>query len=1343
MKKIYILFIFLHYISIFSQQKIQSQSDFYFYENKGQIVDQEGKLNPKVKYLFNSGGLNVQIKKEGFSYDVYEVEKTKKKKSKVENSLTVIDRKPKDEFNYKFKFHRVDIDFLDANKNPEIIAEGKSTDYENYYNIPGKPEGITEVHRYQKITYKNIYPKVDLVFFKPNDTTKTIEYNFIVNPGGRISDIKMKFKGAKTKLKDGKLSMNLRFGEMQENIPHSWIEEKTSKTDIAVQFKEIEKGVYGFSSSKDFFDKTVVIDPVPTRIWGSYYGGDSTDYISSITTDKNNNVYFSGNTFSKTNIGTSGAFIINNTAHINLSLDGYVFKADSQGTKIWGTYLDALPVNIHIDRYNNVLSTGNAYLYSTIGTPGTHKPTKILENHDAYILKLDENGTRVWGTFFGGLGVDYIYSSALDGNDNVILVGYTESSSEIASAYAFQKNRNGYTKDGFIAKINTFGWLGWSTYYGGSGDDYIKDIALNEAGDMYLVGETDSSDGIAYSTFFSTPFQSSKNGLKDATISLFSSSGDILFGSYFGGESQDYFDKIDYKNNKFIISGNTVSKTGIATANAPFITPQNINNVIGSAFAIFDFKGNLQLGSYFQNNLTDCAIDKDGNYFLIGYDYTNTLGSQNSYQPYISGDSDAFIVKYDKNNLKKYGTYYGGNSSETEIVFHLDDKEIFYYLGGKTSSSNNITSPNGYQKNKYNQWEDAFVVKFSECTNNVLASSNSPICPNTDIKLQASGGTSYSWTGPNGFTSTDQNPIILNATSVNSGTYSCVISGTGDCDGTYTVEVKVEDKTPPIPDISNLPDITGDCHTIVSTIPTATDNCSGKIIATTNDALQYSIPGTYTITWKYHDGNGNIFTQTQKVIITSPALPTASSPQTFCATNSPKISDITITGQNIVWYDTSGNILNTSDILIDGITYYATQTINGCESDKLPILIKINTTPLPTAKANQDFCTSRNAQIKDLEATGTSLKFYDILGNLLPNTTILQDNTSYFVTQTLNNCESPKFEIKVTLSANSLPANDYNLAFCNDTTSHSKTENLTKYQENIITGSSGYSFEYFDQNNNQFFDFADKNISVGTNIFYVKVKSKDGCWKMVNLTLQLNQKPVVNLPENEEFCRGLSVDLDAGLDTSSNPPVKFKNYKWTKDDSSVSISNDQILKVNTAGKYTVEVTNSSDCKNTSSTVVNQSILADILKVEIFNNNAKVLLSAGGDFEFSLDNTIWQDSNEFKNLSNGNHTVFVRTKLGCIIGQMTFTIFNISNSFTPNGDGINETWKIDGMENYPNSEITVFDRQSTTVLHVITTGSFEWNGYYNGRPLPTATYWYIIKVSDGRIFQGSLLIKNRN
>lgn len=1352
MKKIYILFIFIHYISIFSQQKIQSQSDFYFYENKGQIVDQEGKLNPKVKYLFNSGGLNVQIRKEGFSYDVYEVEKTKKKKSKVENSLTVIDRKPKDEFDYKFKFHRVDIDFLNANKNPEIIAEGKSTDYENYYNIPGKPEGITEVHRYEKITYKNIYPKVDLVFFKPNDTTKTIEYNFIVNPGGRISDIKMKFKGAKTKLKDGKLSMNLRFGEMQENIPHSWIEEKTSKTDIAVQFKEIEKGVFGFSSSKDSFDKTVVIDPVPTRIWkvDNRNITHGRTYLKII--EKNNSVYTLDMRLAKYNVATNN-YVELDWNSINY---GYFAKFDANGNKIYGVYLGnhvnkfALDgtndfSDFTIDKDDNIYIVGSAADddkgENTFTTSGAYKEHSTKspyqyaswENCDGFILKLSNQGVKILGTYFGGEGYDIIKKVSINSKNEVIIIGNCNPDyiSETITNTPFTKQPKSF----YIANFNTNGQF-----------ILAKKMSINATydGESYLA--IDSDDNIIIGTNigynFTDIWQGTPNthqidliGDANAFIMKIDKNYNYLWGTFYGGldnngqvnntrSGKTILRGLEINKNEIVIAGVTDSSEKISTQGSH---QENISGVYTQDMFIskFDLNGKQIWGTYYgddsarsttaDDNLYCLSVDDDDDIFIGGYTGSKkNISTPNSYLYNYSIYAVGFFSKFSTNGKLIWGSYYD------DIIYSIYAKNNYIYTFGHTN-----------------------VAKFYDCNASINIYSNSPVCPNTNIKLQASGGTSYLWTGPNGYTSTDQNPIILNATSVNSGTYSCVISGTGDCDGTYTVEVKVEDKTPPIPDISNLQDITGDCHTIVSTIPTATDNCSGKIIATTNDALQYSIPGTYTITWKYHDGNGNIFTQTQKVIITSPALPTASSPQTFCATNSPKISDITITGQNIVWYDTSGNILNTSDILIDGITYYATQTINGCESDKLPILIKINTTPLPTAKANQDFCTSRNAQIKDLEATGTSLKFYDILGNLLPNTTILQDNTSYFVTQTLNNCESPKFEIKVTLSANSLPAKDYNLAFCNDTTSHSKTENLTKYQENIITGSSGYSFEYFDQNNNQFFDFADKNISVGTNVFYVKVKSKDGCWKMVNLTLQLNQKPVVNLPENEEFCRGLSVDLDAGLDTSSNPPVKFKNYKWTKDDSSVSISNDQILKVNTAGKYTVEVTNSSDCKNTSSTVVNQSILADILKVEIFNNNAKVLLSAGGDFEFSLDNIIWQDSNEFKNLGNGNHTVFVRTKLGCIIGQMTFTIFNISNSFTPNGDGINETWKIDGMENYPNSEITVFDRQSTTVLHVITTGSFEWNGYYNGRTLPTATYWYIIKVSDGRIFQGSLLIKNRN
>ena len=91
----------------------------------------------------------------------------------------------------------------------------------------------------------------------------------------------------------------------------------------------------------------------------------------------------------------------------------------------------------------------------------------------------------------------------------------------------------------------------------------------------------------------------------------------------------------------------------------------------------------------------------------------------------------------------------------------------------------------------------------------------------------------------------------------------------------------------------------------------------------------------------------------------------------------------------------------------------------------------------------------------------------------------------------------------------------------------------------------------------------------------------------------------------------------------------------------------------------------------------------------------------------------------------------------------FSIFLVSNAFSPNGDGINDTWKIDGIENYPNSEIKVLDRFGNPVLNHVTNGIFEWDGKSNSRNLPTGSYWYDIKVSDGRILQGWLLLKNRN
>jgi len=376
-------------------------------------------------------------------------------------------------------------------------------------------------------------------------------------------------------------------------------------------------------------------------------------------------------------------------------------------------------------------------------------------------------------------------------------------------------------------------------------------------------------------------------------------------------------------------------------------------------------------------------------------------------------------------------------------------------------------------------------------------------------------------------------------------------------------------------------------------------------------------------------------------------------------------------------------------------------------------------------------------KISDILVTGQNIKWFDAAGNILATTTPLTDGKTYFASQTLNGCESTqKLAVTVSVKNGGIPANDYAIAICNPITSNTKTENLNDYKANLVANPGIYIFEFFDANNQVITDISNVTLNLGANIFNVKISNNLGCFDFVKLTLTLDPKPKLNLPESVEFCNGQSVTLDAG----GNGLIA---YEWTRTDDPKVISNNQILVVSTPGNFILKVENSFGCQNSTIIKVTQSILAKIIGVQIVNNTATVLLSEPGNFEFSLDQISWQDSNIFTNLKNGNYTVHVRTKSGCIIGSENFSIFNVSNVFTPDSDGKNDTWKISGLENYPGSEIKIFDRFGTPVLDKISTSTFEWDGTFNSRKLPTGNYWYVIKVTDGRLLQGWLLLKNRN
>ncbi|WP_158612046.1 Ig-like domain-containing protein, partial [Paenimyroides tangerinum] len=168
------------------------------------------------------------------------------------------------------------------------------------------------------------------------------------------------------------------------------------------------------------------------------------------------------------------------------------------------------------------------------------------------------------------------------------------------------------------------------------------------------------------------------------------------------------------------------------------------------------------------------------------------------------------------------------------------------------------------------------------------------------------------------------------------------------------------------------------------------------------------------------------------VTIQDTAAPTAVD-QEFCISENATIADLVATGQNIKWYETatSTTVLNTNIALVNGISYFATQTLNNCESvNRTEVVVTIQDTPAPTAQ-NQEFCIAGNATIANLVATGQNIKWYDSVSSTteLAITTILTSG-SYFASQTLNNCESVnRAEVVVTIQDTAAPTAQ-NQEFC-------------------------------------------------------------------------------------------------------------------------------------------------------------------------------------------------------------------------------------------------------------------------------------------------------------------------
>lgn len=282
-------------------------------------------------------------------------------------------------------------------------------------------------------------------------------------------------------------------------------------------------------------------------LYSTYIGGsgaigfewDSNEAGYAIAVDDSGNAYITGYTESadfpltpgaidSTLPGNAGPFV----CKINPSLSG-------SSSLIYSTCIGTgKAYNISIDSGGNALITG----YTTSSTfPITANALDSTYNgsSDVFIAKINSTGTTLlYSSFLGGIGDEVGNSLARDSSGNIYLTGYTSSSTNFPiTSNVVDSTYNGGTYDTFICKLNSnLSILLYSTYLGGTNDEKGNSLAVDKAGNVYVTGQTYSSD------FPTTPsaLDTLYNGSGDAFMSKLNTSGTALvYSSYLGGGNGD------------------------------------------------------------------------------------------------------------------------------------------------------------------------------------------------------------------------------------------------------------------------------------------------------------------------------------------------------------------------------------------------------------------------------------------------------------------------------------------------------------------------------------------------------------------------------------------------------------------------------------------------------------------------------------------------------------------------------------------------------------------------------------------------------------------------------------
>ena len=534
----------------------------------------------------------------------------------------------------------IKITFENSNR---VIPKGKEelSQKSNYFIGNDFSKWKSSVPNFKKIVYENLYDRIDLVYYFNENGLK---YDWIVKPYAEPNQIVERFEGIeslKIDSTDG-LIIETKVGQIKEEKPFSYQKIDDKLTKVETNFKLIGNALCYEISDYNIIHE-LVIDPL---IFSTFIGGNKRDSSYDIVLDSENNIYITGSTNSVNFPTTSGCF----DESYNNDTDVFVIKLNSYGTEI---------------------------IYSTFVGGG-----------------VDHYTEKAWD--------DYGYDIVIDSENNVYVTGYTTSSNFPTTPGCFDDTLSPSTKpletnsDLFVLKINSDGSdLLYSTFIGGSENDFGTNIVLDNNNNAYIAGYTFSIN------FPITPgcFDESFNGgdYDIFALKLNSNGTDLLYSTFIGGEFWEDVGGIQIDaNNNIYIAGSTSSSNFPTTPNC---FESNYNGGQSDIFVLklnwnaSDLLYSTFIGGIDKDCCFDIALDCENNSYITGYTFSSNFPVKFPYESIYYNRSDAFVSKLNSEGTDLfYSTYLGGDDIDVgrRIVI---DSEKNAYVAGYTLSSDYPTTP--------------------------------------------------------------------------------------------------------------------------------------------------------------------------------------------------------------------------------------------------------------------------------------------------------------------------------------------------------------------------------------------------------------------------------------------------------------------------------------------------------------------------------------------------------------------------------------------------------------------------------------------------------------------------